>query len=97
MPFAKNNPFGIRGSNRQANTRAKPSNGKSNDLSLHSFRVWGCLENRKQPAAAWLPCFLLSSLDLQSGKTLTYAANVRSRIGESAGRTVFPRVALAEC
>jgi hypothetical protein len=59
MRFAKNNLFGIRGSNRQANTRAKPPNGKSNDFRLHSFREWDALEGRKQPAAACLPSFLL--------------------------------------
>ena len=42
MPFAKNNPFGIRGGNRQANTQAKPANAKNNNSSFHSFREGGC-------------------------------------------------------
>lgn len=77
MPFAKNNPFAIRDGNRQANIQAKPPNGKSKYLSLHVILPSEVSPaNRKQPTASHLPCFLLSSLDLQSGETLTYSANV---------------------
>ncbi len=59
MRFAKNNPFGIRGSNRQANTRAKPPNGKSNDFSLHSFREWGCPGGSQTACGGMSPLFLV--------------------------------------
>src|SRR5260370_36746482 len=81
MPFAKNKPFGIRGGNRQTNTQAKPPNGKSKYLSLRFFfATKEAPESRKHPARARLPCFLLSSLNLQSGEKLTYSENGWSRI-----------------
>ena len=68
MPFAKNKLFGIRGDNRQANTQAKPPNGKSKYLSLRFFfATKEAPESRKHPGEARLACFLWSSLNLQSG------------------------------
>src|SRR5260370_6710382 len=81
MPFAKNNLFCIRGDNRQANRQAKPPNAKSKYLSLRFFfATKEAPESRKLPAEGRLPCFLLSSLNLQSGEKLTYSENVWSRI-----------------
>ncbi len=59
MPFAKNNPFGIRGGSRQANTQAEPPfNGKNDNSSFHSFRERDAPESHKQPAEARLTRFL---------------------------------------